>query len=414
MNIKKVLVAAVLSVTVLTSSAYAKSMEFTMGDVNVNIKGTETETKVSEVAPYTVNDRTVVPVRIISESFGATVDWNEATSEITVTLNDKVVKFVLGNNIANVNGKEVTMDIAPFETNGRTMIPLRVVSECFGFRVDYVDAGEQVLITDDPVVLKVGDEDINLNIVKLLYNFYKIKYGTYYTDAEYLNQALNDLVSIYALNQEANSTDFELTADELGTIKESAKANYDASEDCGLLSEFAFIMTKMLKGNIYQEAIGYGIEVTDDEVLKEYNENYMAAKHILISADTEKADSKIKEIKLKLGRNADFDDLMFEFSEDGGLASNPNGYVFTSGDMISEFEDAVKSLEIDQVSDIVKTEFGYHIIKRIALPDLDETRMDTVRQNLAGEIFNQKYSEIISKYSVKSDYTMEQLLEMVK
>ncbi len=62
---------------------------------------------------------------------------------------------------------------------------------------------------------------------------------------------------------------------------------------------------------------------------------------------------------------SDFDALMNEYSEDGGLATNPDGYVFTAGEMVSEFESGTRALEFNQISGIVESLYGYHIILRL-------------------------------------------------
>ena len=62
---------------------------------------------------------------------------------------------------------------------------------------------------------------------------------------------------------------------------------------------------------------------------------------------------------------ADFDALMHEHSEDTGLQGNPDGYVFTAGQMVTEFEDTTRSLEFGQMSGIVESPYGYHIILRL-------------------------------------------------
>lgn len=59
-----------------------------------------------------------------------------------------------------------------------------------------------------------------------------------------------------------------------------------------------------------------------------------------------------------------FDELMNEHSEDTGLSSYPNGYVFTAGEMVAEFEEATRALEFGAVSGIVESSYGYHIILR--------------------------------------------------
>ena len=74
MNIRKIIISAVFSIMVLSTCAYAKTMEFTIGDTNVSIREGEISSIQSEVAPYTINDRTMVPVRIVSETFGANVN----------------------------------------------------------------------------------------------------------------------------------------------------------------------------------------------------------------------------------------------------------------------------------------------------------------------------------------------------
>ncbi|MFQ8927476.1 MAG: peptidylprolyl isomerase [Evtepia gabavorous] len=60
-----------------------------------------------------------------------------------------------------------------------------------------------------------------------------------------------------------------------------------------------------------------------------------------------------------------FDELMNANSEDTGLAANPDGYAFTTGEMVQEFEDATRALEPGQISGLVESSYGYHIILRL-------------------------------------------------
>lgn len=121
------------------------------------------------------------------------------------------------------------------------------------------------------------------------------------------------------------------------------------------------------------------IDLSDAVYEKTFAEKWMKAQHILISttdvntgvalSDEEKASKKAQaeEIlkRVKVGEN--FTALMNEFSEDPGKESAPEGYVFTNGEMVAEFEDAVLALQPDQTSEIVESSFGYHIIKRLPL-----------------------------------------------
>lgn len=89
-----------------------------------------------------------------------------------------------------------------------------------------------------------------------------------------------------------------------------------------------------------------------------------------------------------------FDELTAAYTEDTGYATYPNGYVFAEGEMIEAFEDAVKSLEIGELSGIVESGFGYHIILRIPIdPDAvigtdANGNLATLRYSAAAQLYN--------------------------
>ena len=75
------------------------------------------------------NNRTMVPIRAISEALGAEVGWDPAGYEVTISRDKLTVKLAIGSNTAAVNGIETTMDTEPVIRNDRTMIPVRYVGE---------------------------------------------------------------------------------------------------------------------------------------------------------------------------------------------------------------------------------------------------------------------------------------------
>lgn len=89
-----------------------------------------------------------------------------------------------------------------------------------------------------------------------------------------------------------------------------------------------------------------------------------------------------------------FDQLMNENSEDSGLVTNPDGYLFTADDMVTAFEEATRALEYDQISELVESEYGYHIILRLD-PDCEE-----LRESIAGENFNTAVQERVDNAKV--------------
>ena len=162
--------------------------------------------------------------------------------------------------------------------------------------------------------------------------------------------------------------------DEFATVLREGSGFYDFSVfERLLLIEFTmgFIMNEL-----------YGDDGADfpDEKVADYalQNNYMQAKHILINRTEEDDGSALKEIeeihKKLLERLDDddffdfFDTLMNEHSEDtGGVISFPDGYLFQPNDMVLSFSMACAELDVGQISDIVESEYGYHIILRLPI-----------------------------------------------
>lgn len=105
------------------------------GDEHLMINGFAYEVE----APYITGEgTTLVPLRVITEAFGASVKWDGETQSVQLTYPEMIISLQIGNNVANVNGEEVTLPVAPtLEGNGVTMVPLRFVSEAFGATVNY-------------------------------------------------------------------------------------------------------------------------------------------------------------------------------------------------------------------------------------------------------------------------------------
>lgn len=90
-----------------------------------------------DAPPIIKNSRTLVPLRFIGESFGATIKWDPVLKLIDIQFNDMSIKLQIGLLYASVNGKKVVLDAAPEITNGRTMVPLRFIVETFGASVTW-------------------------------------------------------------------------------------------------------------------------------------------------------------------------------------------------------------------------------------------------------------------------------------
>ncbi len=91
--------------------------------------------------------RTMVPLRFISEAFGAKVEWDGATRTVTITLGSKTIKLTIGVYTAKVDGKDVKLDVAPVIREGRTFVPIRFISEAFGADVKWDTTERKITIT---------------------------------------------------------------------------------------------------------------------------------------------------------------------------------------------------------------------------------------------------------------------------
>jgi len=99
-----------------------------------------------EISPTAENGRTLVPIRFIAESLGAKVGWEHKTSTITITYKGKKIKMVVGQKGLDINGKQIELEVAAKTMNSRTLVPFRAISEALGKKVFY-DRG-LIIISD--------------------------------------------------------------------------------------------------------------------------------------------------------------------------------------------------------------------------------------------------------------------------
>lgn len=103
---------------------------------------------VFDTLPIIENGRSLVPLRKIFEILGAEVLWHGDTKQIKATKGQNVIILQLGSKTAYVNNKAVTLDVPPRIVGNRTLVPLRFVSEALGSKVDYDNLTTRVIIDD--------------------------------------------------------------------------------------------------------------------------------------------------------------------------------------------------------------------------------------------------------------------------
>lgn len=190
---------------------------------------------------------------------------------------------------------------------------------------------------------------------------------------------------------------------EMASVRRNSIANTSQDAYLNQIAQFGFsdqtYQNFMYISQCYQALNDYyfgenGVNTpSDEDIQKYYEDNYITAKHILIttvdpaSGETKRTDEEAKKeaqsILDRINAGEDFDTLMNQYSEDTGLSNNPNGYTFTEGQMVTEFYDGAKALAEDEVSELVKSSYGYHIIKRIKL---DDSQLDNFKSDIVSAI----------------------------
>lgn len=105
-----------------------------VGNVNAIVND---KTVKLDAAPKIINGRTLVPIRFVAESFGATVTWDPVFKLVIITLDKNQIFLQIGTTFASVNGKKVTLDSAPIISGGYTLVPIRFISESLGADVQW-------------------------------------------------------------------------------------------------------------------------------------------------------------------------------------------------------------------------------------------------------------------------------------
>lgn len=131
-------------------------VSFCVGDDTLIINGTPVKVE----KPYVVGSGvTLVPVRVITEAFDAKVDWIKETKTVKLTYPDVDIVIQIGNPVAEVNGRAETLLAAPELTDsGYTMVPLRFISENFGAEVSYDKDTKRITVTKE----KTADSEVSI------------------------------------------------------------------------------------------------------------------------------------------------------------------------------------------------------------------------------------------------------------
>ena len=187
-----------------------------------------------------------------------------------------------------------------------------------------------------------------------------------------------------------------------------------ALESAGMtLDEYTAKINESIEGNLIRnkvtEEIFKDINISDDDIKTYYDENLDSFKTATVSHILIKDEATAKEVREKAVNGGDFAELAMEYSEDTGTkeyGGSLGTVTYNTTQYVQEFTDAFKKLNEGEISDLVQSTYGYHIIKvtDIKQKTLDESK-EEIKTKLEGEKQQEVYNNSIEQW--KKDYKVK-------
>ena len=283
------------------------------------------------------------------------------------------------------------------------------------------------------VLAKVGDIKITRGDVDELTDPYLQQYGSDYdTNADIADQVKE--LRVQAINLLVEQKLMYKKAEELGILPTEEEVNAEtekyiesqkeslggedafntALQNAGMtLEEYTEKLSENIEGNLINtkvtDEIFKDITISDDDIKAYYDEHLDSFKSATVSHILIKDEEKAKEIREKAVNGEDFATLAKENSEDTGTKDKGGSLgtvAYNTTSYVQEFTDAFKKLNEGEISDLVKSTYGYHIIKvtDIKQKTLDESK-DSIKSTLENEKKNEIYTSSIEQW--KKDYKVK-------
>ena len=300
--------------------------------------------------------------------------------------------------------------------------------------------GDPPVCTNDEInVMKLGGYNVKRDFYKYLFLNTKTSFDngdeSYWQNEEndvskitdYVLASLKETYGMFALADEYKITLSKEDKESVSAFIEDSKQGMTDEEYQKSLAEsymtediYRFILeVQQLEYLVYEHLMSEssGVINVDDETLeKAVDEEFVRATHILFTFKNEEERKaqleKANQILEKLKNGEDFETLKEEHSDDTDLKGNKDGYYFTHGEFKNEFEYTAFELNVGEISEVITTDVGYHIIKRLPIEDeyvnknFEELRTQ-YKTALYYKTVEEKYKQFTFEY--EEDYKSIQL-----
>ena len=286
--------------------------------------------------------------------------------------------------------------------------------------------GNNITIEDFKVTLALNKIDLESKYGSTVWET-EVEDGVKFKDT-FKNRVLKGMIDVEAVCEEAKKDGLTPSEEEIDKAFDELNKNLYANENYKKILEDLKISDTCIKSQVektltiqkYTENFDKNLKISDEEMKKYYEEHKadyykdeVKASHILIStvddngkelseAKKKEAKKKAEEVLKKAKSGEEFSELAKEYSDDPGSAANGGdlGY-FTKGQMVQPFEEAAFSLKSGEISGLVESEYGYHIIKVYDKIDKQLT-FDEVKDEIKKTLTEDKYMESIEAITKKA------------
>ncbi|MCD7823918.1 MAG: peptidyl-prolyl cis-trans isomerase [Oscillospiraceae bacterium] len=316
----------------------------------------------------------------------------------------------------------------------------------------YIDG--EAIDTDNLVMLTITGDELDESIEVMfdeyrymymyLLSYYGLTDDSYWEDNDELFDTFISIVDYYVEDNQwgavlADMYDIELTDEDYDTIAEvmqeeidsfdSEDEFYEALEASGITYDLLerVVTQSVLCERVYQVLYGDDGAIlleSDDEIKENLQNDYVRVYHVLITFDhfaddDEYADATddeleaaalayAEEILAEIQASDDIEAAVYEYAQDAddsGMVDNEVGYMFTTGQMVEDFENAAFALEVGELSGIVESVYGYHIIYRLEQDEYIEENWDELKEDYISIVFNSYVDDALANCTMTySDY----------
>ncbi len=318
---------------------------------------------------------------------------------------------------------------------GKSYVPVRYFMELFDKSIDYLAAKNIISISkaQDQVIGTVNGVSLYKSDFDFFYNG-QSKNVSESTDKQNLESELKKLkqtVFDYIVEEalikmnmpKSQATLKDSDYNEINSYINGMVERYGGieklrsvlAEDKVTFNQFIQYTKSTYLGTNYLNSLIKDIKATDEQIEKYYEDNKksfvqpekVTAKNILFftidqatgeeypKEKIEEIEKKAKEVLKSIKDGADFDELMNKYGEDPGAKQMPEGYTFSKGEMVKEFEESAFAMKVGEVSDLVKTEYGYHIIKVVDKIPEKQIQLNEVKESIKPELDQKAQSDYL-------------------